>query len=84
MPRLQASALAREFNYPAHKGAVKCIAAAANFLASGGADDLIHLYDIHVSSMASSLPQDRVKTNGETTYGRAQLRVCSTHAVDRT
>ena len=48
--RMQVTTLQREFNYPAHKGAVKCIATAASFLASGGADDLIHLYDIHVSS----------------------------------
>lgn len=33
------------FTHAAHKGVVKSLAAAGPFLASGGADDLIHLYD---------------------------------------
>lgn len=28
---------------------MKCIAAAGSIVASGGADDLIHIYDMHVS-----------------------------------
>ena len=34
------------FTYPAHKGVVKSLACAGPFLVSGGADDLIHLYDM--------------------------------------
>lgn len=32
----------------AAQGAVKCITTAAGIVASGGADDLVHLYDIQV------------------------------------
>eukprot|EP00884_Botryococcus_braunii_P016839 jgi/Botrbrau1/3839/Bobra.0183s0064.1 len=38
--------LRRSFENPAHKGSVKCVAAAGPFVASGGADDTIHLYNI--------------------------------------
>lgn len=38
--------LKREFTHAAHKGVVKSLDAAGPFLASGGADDLIHLYDL--------------------------------------
>ncbi|KAL4436114.1 hypothetical protein ABPG77_005562 [Micractinium sp. CCAP 211/92] len=38
--------LARSFTHAAHKGVVKCIAAAGQWAATGGADDLIHLYDL--------------------------------------
>lgn len=34
------------FTYPAHKGVVKSLACAGPFVVSGGADDLIHLYDL--------------------------------------
>mmetsp|Transcript_2944 Transcript_2944/g.6452 ORF Transcript_2944/g.6452 Transcript_2944/m.6452 type:complete len:445 (-) Transcript_2944:128-1462(-) len=40
------SKLERKFTFAAHKTGVKCIAAAGHFLASGGADDTIHLYDL--------------------------------------
>lgn len=40
--------LKRSFTHAAHKGVVKCIAAAGQFAATGGADDLIHLYDLKV------------------------------------
>ena len=33
------------------QGPIKCIAAAAPYLVSGGADDLIHLYDIQVNAL---------------------------------
>lgn len=46
-PDNEAASLVRTFNYPAHKGSVKCIAAAGSIVASGGADDLIHIYDMH-------------------------------------
>jgi hypothetical protein len=36
---------ARLFTHPAHKSAVRALAAAGPFLASGGADDTVHLYD---------------------------------------
>lgn len=36
----------RRFTHAAHKGVVKCLAAAGQYMASGGADDLIHLYDL--------------------------------------
>lgn len=42
--------LKRSFTHAAHKGVVKCIAAAGQFAATGGADDLIHLYDLKVRS----------------------------------
>ncbi len=38
--------LQSQFTHAAHKGVVKSLAAAGPFLASGGADDLIHLYDL--------------------------------------
>lgn len=41
--------LRRIFTHAAHKGIVKCVAAAGQYAASGGADDLIHLYDLKVS-----------------------------------
>lgn len=43
---VQPSALRRSFYVPVHKGAVKCVAAAAPFAATGGADDVIHLFDV--------------------------------------
>eukprot|EP00890_Picochlorum_soloecismus_P006725 jgi/Picsp_1/878/NSC_04366-R1_p21-activated protein kinase-interacting protein 1 len=36
----------RQFTHAAHKSVVKSLAAAGPFLASGGADDLIHVYDL--------------------------------------
>lgn len=41
-----APGLRRTFTHAAHKGAVKSLACAGPFMASGGADDLIHLYDM--------------------------------------
>jgi protein MAK11 len=38
--------LVRAFTHAAHKGVVKSLASAGPFVASGGADDLIHLYDL--------------------------------------
>ncbi|EFN60143.1 hypothetical protein CHLNCDRAFT_133558 [Chlorella variabilis] len=38
--------LHRSFTHAAHKGVVKCVAAAGQWGATGGADDLIHLYDL--------------------------------------
>lgn len=38
--------LQSQFTHAAHKGVVKSLASAGPFLASGGADDLIHLYDL--------------------------------------
>lgn len=40
--------LERAFTHAAHKGVVKCAAAAGPYAATGGADDLIHLYDLKV------------------------------------
>jgi hypothetical protein len=37
------------------QGAVKCIATSGNVLASGGVDDLIHIYDLHVSHLGRPL-----------------------------
>jgi WD40 repeat protein len=37
------------------QGAVKCIATSGNVLASGGVDDLIHIYDLHVSHLGRLL-----------------------------
>eukprot|EP00873_Tetraselmis_striata_P026041 jgi/Tetstr1/446305/TSEL_033849.t1 len=39
--------LDRCFTYAAHQGSVKCVTAVGNFIASGGADDLIHVYDLN-------------------------------------
>jgi len=49
------ASLERQATYPAHKGAIKCLASAAGLLASGGADDLIHLYDVPVRLPAWSM-----------------------------
>ena len=38
--------LTRIFTHAAHKGVVKSLASAGPYVASGGADDLIHLYDM--------------------------------------
>ena len=38
--------LKTQFTYPAHKSMVKSLAAAGPYLVSGGAEDLIHLYDL--------------------------------------
>jgi hypothetical protein len=43
-----APGLQRSLTHAAHKGAVKCAAAVGQFAATGGADDLIHLYDLRV------------------------------------
>ena len=40
--------LQRSFIQAAHQGVVKCLAAGGQWVASGGADDLVHLYDIKV------------------------------------
>ena len=34
------------------QGPVKCLATSAPYLVSGGADDLIHLYDLQVRAIA--------------------------------
>ncbi|KAL4855055.1 p21-activated protein kinase-interacting protein 1-like [Chlorella vulgaris] len=38
--------LQRTFTHAAHKGVVKCVATAGQYAATGGADDLIHLFDL--------------------------------------
>ncbi|GAX81518.1 hypothetical protein CEUSTIGMA_g8946.t1 [Chlamydomonas eustigma] len=38
--------LERKYTFAAHKQAVKCVAGHGSFIASGGTDDTIHLYDI--------------------------------------
>ena len=38
--------LTRAFCYAAHKGVVKALSSGGPFVASGGADDLVHLYDM--------------------------------------
>jgi protein MAK11 len=45
--------LQRSFTHAAHKGVVKCVAAAGQYAASGGADDTIHLYDLKVRELAA-------------------------------
>mmetsp|Transcript_25430 Transcript_25430/g.69083 ORF Transcript_25430/g.69083 Transcript_25430/m.69083 type:complete len:423 (-) Transcript_25430:930-2198(-) len=40
------ASLSRCFMYAAHQNAVKCVASKGPFLASGGGDDQIHLYDL--------------------------------------
>jgi hypothetical protein len=45
-PQTERAPLRRTFTHAAHKGVVKALAAAGPFVASGGADDLIHLYDL--------------------------------------
>ena len=42
--------LRRAFTHAAHKGVVKCVAAGGRYVASGGADDTIHLFDQRVSA----------------------------------
>ncbi|KAK9834995.1 hypothetical protein WJX81_002961 [Elliptochloris bilobata] len=46
----EAPTLSRAFTFPAHKGAIKCVAALAPFVASGGADDTIHLYNFQTNT----------------------------------
>ncbi|EFJ41269.1 hypothetical protein VOLCADRAFT_119771, partial [Volvox carteri f. nagariensis] len=38
--------IVKRYTFAAHKSAVKCLEAAGPYVASGGADDLIHLYDM--------------------------------------
>ena len=38
--------LRQESSQPAHRSAVKCIASSGDYVATGGADDQIHLLDI--------------------------------------
>lgn len=45
-PSKDAPELVRTFTHAAHKGVVKSLAAAGPWVVSGGADDLIHLYDM--------------------------------------
>ena len=52
-----AACLERQATYPAHKGSVKCLASAAGLLASGGADDLIHLYNVPVRAVRGCVPR---------------------------
>lgn len=42
----EAGALKRAFTYAAHKSPVKCVVRYGSILASGGADDTIHLFDL--------------------------------------
>mmetsp|Transcript_32352 Transcript_32352/g.58780 ORF Transcript_32352/g.58780 Transcript_32352/m.58780 type:complete len:426 (-) Transcript_32352:90-1367(-) len=42
--------LKKKYTFAAHKNAVKCVASAGSLLASGGNDDLIHLYDLKSES----------------------------------
>lgn len=42
------ASLSRSFYLPVHNGPVKCVAAAAPYVATGGADDSIHLFDVAV------------------------------------
>ncbi|KAG1667842.1 hypothetical protein FOA52_011030 [Chlamydomonas sp. UWO 241] len=44
--------LARMFTFAAHKHAVKCVASCGPYVASGGADDTIHLYDVQAPTAA--------------------------------
>ncbi|KAK9816721.1 hypothetical protein WJX72_004220 [[Myrmecia] bisecta] len=46
----KAAGLHRSFTYPAHQGPVKCVAVGAQLVASGGADDQIHLYDLQAGT----------------------------------
>lgn len=41
--------LKRTFTHAAHQAGVKCVAAAGSFVASGGADDQIHVYNVKAS-----------------------------------
>jgi len=45
-PKKQPAKLRRSFYVPVHRGPVKCVAAAAPFVATGGVDDTIHLFDV--------------------------------------
>ncbi|GFR40822.1 hypothetical protein Agub_g1445, partial [Astrephomene gubernaculifera] len=38
--------IVKRYTFAAHKNGVKCLVAAGPYVASGGADDLIHLYDM--------------------------------------
>ncbi|GLI69685.1 hypothetical protein VaNZ11_014373 [Volvox africanus] len=42
----QPQEVVKRYTFAAHKSAVKCLAAAGPYVASGGADDLIHMYDM--------------------------------------
>ncbi|GIL51838.1 hypothetical protein Vafri_7748 [Volvox africanus] len=42
----QPQEVVKRYTFAAHKSAVKCLAAAGPYVASGGADDLIHIYDM--------------------------------------
>eukprot|EP00892_Ulva_mutabilis_P002863 jgi/Ulvmu1/12578/UM092_0008.1 len=42
-------AMEQVLSMPAHKNAVKCMATCSNLVVTGGADDQIHLFDMHTS-----------------------------------
>ncbi|GIL89377.1 hypothetical protein Vretifemale_17193 [Volvox reticuliferus] len=42
----QPQEVVKRYTFAAHKSAVKCLVAAGPYVASGGADDLIHIYDM--------------------------------------
>lgn len=41
-----AASLRQVTSRPAHRSAVKCIASCGDFVATGGADDQVHLFDV--------------------------------------
>uniref|UniRef100_A0A1D2A8Y5 P21-activated protein kinase-interacting protein 1-like protein n=2 Tax=Auxenochlorella protothecoides TaxID=3075 RepID=A0A1D2A8Y5_AUXPR len=43
------SSLTKSFTHPAHKGAIRSIAAAGPFLACGGSEDTIHIYNLRTN-----------------------------------
>jgi hypothetical protein len=47
----------RTFTHAAHKNGIKSLAAAGQYLASGGADDLIHIYDMKVLATTPNFPK---------------------------
>lgn len=48
-PTQATSSLTKSFTHPAHKGAIRSIAAAGPFLACGGSEDTIHIYNLRTN-----------------------------------
>eukprot|EP00270_Netrium_digitus_P019815 TRINITY_DN7925_c0_g1_i1.p1 TRINITY_DN7925_c0_g1~~TRINITY_DN7925_c0_g1_i1.p1 ORF type:complete len:440 (-),score=91.93 TRINITY_DN7925_c0_g1_i1:185-1504(-) len=48
-------AFTSSFSYGAHLGPIKCVAASGNVAASGGSDEVIHVYDLQSRSELGSL-----------------------------
>ncbi|RYR50605.1 hypothetical protein Ahy_A07g037233 isoform B [Arachis hypogaea] len=56
-PKNETLTLTPLFSYPSHLSLIKCVAVSGSVVASGGADDTIHLYDLATAASLGSLHQ---------------------------